>query len=645
MKKKNNIKEIFGPSLDNDIALNNTITVQSKFNLCDKQHVILNKIMEHLNYCKFMYFGLSVNPSKMSKFMKKSAFTVLKTITNKTTNISKEVSVVETFKVVFCRVFGISSRQFNSIDFDIKGLIKSNKTLMEDRLISFEEQQKKKIFKKNKLKCEIEMISKSHGFSTKNTITLQLYNKKTAFLFKLQQEIDKKNTAIDQLRKKIKNNEISVCFGDRKVLNKLSSLFNNSNYNYGKYKNISHSAKESYHLAYIKAWNDSRFNQFFLLGSKDENSGNASCLFSKQSENLYTAKISIPQAVKVELGLACNQLVISNINFKHNEKEILNSLALNEQRKQKEKEYDNKLKNNDPTLLDKDNKIIPKAKYLAGFGVAISFRFIKDTFSDPNRESSSWRILASMDETKKQKSIISKKTGVIAVDINIGHFAVAELNRNRELKKAFNIDFCFSDNIQNSNKTLRKESILKSVKQIIKHAIETKKPIIIEKLDFQRKKSLMKEENTSFNGNANKRKNRILSSFAYSLIIETIKQQAYRNGIAVYEVNPAFTSQIGWLKYAKQYGISRHMAAAYVIGRRSYAIEELFDRNEQIVVNNKIKTIPLLVDRDHCENYFEYCNKNLRNFLKRQVIQNRGLSKNSTQVNKLSVISIPPLNS
>lgn len=203
----------------------------------------------------------------------------------------------------------------------------------------------------------------------------------------------------------------------------------------------------------------------------------------------------------------------------------------------------------------------------------------------------------------------------------------------------------FSDNIQNSNKTLRKESILKSVKQIIKHAIETKKPIIIEKLDFQRKKSLMKEENTSFNGNTNKRKNRILSSFAYSLIIETIKQQAYRNGIAVYEVNPAFTSQIGWLKYSKQYGISRHMAAAYVIGRRSYAIEELFDRNEQIVVNNKIKTIPLLVDRDHCENYFEYCNKNLRNFLKRQVTQNRGLSKNSTQVNKLSVISIPPLNS
>ena len=659
MKKKNNIQEIFGPSLDDDVALNNTITVQAKFNLCHEQHVVLNKIMEHLTYCKFMYFGLIVDSSKMSNFMTKHAITVSKTVIDKKTKELKTINVVETFKVVFCRLFGLSSRQFNSIDFVIKGLIKANKTLMQDRLINFEEQLKKKLATLKKVKGEIQLISLSHGFLTRNPITLQMYEKKTAYLFKLQQDYDKKKTAIARLEKQLNDNKISVCFGDRKILNRLSSLFNDSNYHHGKYKHISQSARTSYHKAYRKLWNDSRFNQFFLLGSKDENNGNSSCLFSKQSESLYSARISIPQAVIDDLKLNYKYLTISNINFKHNEKEILNCLALNEQRKQKEKEYTEKLKTNDPSLIDetadknKDEdsnvedstvKLITKAKYLENEGVAISFRFVKDTFSNPTRTTTSWRILASMDETIQQKAITSKANGVISIDINNDHYAVAELNHIRELKKAFNVNFGFSDRLKNTNKTLRKEAILEAVKTVVKYAIETKKPIVIEKLDFKRKKALMNEENTLF-GSAAKRKNRILSSFAYSMMIETIKQQAYRNGVAVYEVNPAFTSQIGWLKYAKQYGISRHMAAAYVIGRRSYAIEELFERNEQIIVKNQIRTINLLVDRADCETYFEYCNKNLRNFLKRQKDPSRGLSNKSTQVGDLSVISILPLNS
>ena len=81
------------------------------------------------------------------------------------------------------------------------------------------------------------------------------------------------------------------------------------------------------------------------------------------------------------------------------------------------------------------------------------------------------------------------------------------------------------------------------------------------------------------------------------------------------------------------------MAAAYVIGRRTYAIEELFDRNEQVIVKNQIGAVPLLVDRDDCKTYFEYCSKNLRNFLKRQVHESRG-KLNSTQVSSGSVITI-----
>lgn len=645
MKKKNNINDIFGTTLDHDVALNNPITVQAKFKLCSEQDIILNKIMEHLTKCRFIYFNLFVYPHRMKKFIDENTLVIKKEIVNKETKVKEIIEKKETFKVLFCRIYQISSRQFNSIDFFVKGMIKSNKTLMNNHLVNFKDQLKIKLNRLKKLNGEINLLKTSDAFKMKDEKILKKYHQKRTFAYQLNEEIIKKKVSIQRLGNKIKNGTISVCFGNRKVLNRLSSLFNDSNYDNGKYKNTSLQAKKSYQKAYRKLWHDSRFNQFFLLGSKDENNGNASCLFSKQSESLYSVKISIPQFVITQLSLKSKYLIIDNINFKHNEKEILNSFALNNERKLKSQGYEEKIKLNDLTLLDKDNKIIKKSEYLKEEGIAISFRFIKDTFNDPKRFSTAWRILVSMDETKIKKSITSKSNGVLGVDINNGHFSIAEINRKKLLCKAFDIDYGFSDKIENANKTLRKESILKSVKKIIEHAILTQKPIVIEQLDFDRKKSLLKEENELFNISAAKRKNRILSSFAYSMIIETIKQLAYRNGIAVYEVNPAYTSQIGYIKYAKKYGISKHMSAAYVIGRRTYGIEELFERTEQVIVKNQIKTFSLLEDREKCANYYEYCNRNLKGFQKRLLSEDRGKKLESTQIANSITIPILPLNS
>ncbi len=642
---KNRINDIFGKTLDEDIALSNTITVQSKFNLCDEKESILYSIMEHLTHCRFIYFNLLIYPHKMDKFMNEHALIINKKVKNKETNVIEYIKLKETFKVAFCRVYGISSRQFNSIDFFVKGLIQSNKTLIQDRIVSFNDQLRKKINKMDKLKGQINLLKISDAYKNNDDKILKSCKLKQQYLHKLNHSIEQKKHAIQKLEKKVKDNKTNVCFGNRKILNRLSSLFNDSDFDKGKYKNISYAARKSYQKSYRKLWNDSRYNQFFLLGSKDENNGNSSCVFSKLSESTYSVKIAIPVSVQNKLSLKCKYLTIDNINFKHNEKEILNSFALNNERKLKEKEYNQKLKDNCSFLFDEENKLIPKSKYLENYGIALSFRFIKDTFKDPKRKSNDWRILVSMEETNQQKAIVSKSNGVIGIDINVDHYAVADINRNKELKKAFKIKFGFTDNKKNSNSTFRKEEILKSVKQIIKYALEVKKPIVIEKLDFKRKKALLKEEENIFNNDAAKTNNRILSSFAYRLMIEKIKILAYRNGIAVYEVNPAYTSQIGYIKYAKKYGISRHMAAAYVIGRRTYGLEELFERTEQVIVKNQIKTLSLLEDRENCANYYEYCNRNLKGFQKRLLNEDRGKKPKSTQIASLIVIPILPLNS
>ncbi len=101
----------------------------------------------------------------------------------------------------------------------------------------------------------------------------------------------------------------------------------------------------------------------------------------------------------------------------------------------------------------------------------------------------------------------------------------------------------------------------------IERAKETKKPIVIEDLDFPKKKLSLKEK-------GNKKFSRLLSSFAYGLFFVFLKARAYKHGVTVHQVNPAFTSIIGRVNYAKRYGLSVHLAAALCIARRYQQFSE-----------------------------------------------------------------------
>lgn len=68
--------------------------------------------------------------------------------------------------------------------------------------------------------------------------------------------------------------------------------------------------------------------------------------------------------------------------------------------------------------------------------------------------------------------------------------------------------------------------------------------------------------------------NRRTVPFAYKQLAEALTRRALRERLAVKRVNPAYTSWIGQLKYSPQFGISRHVAAAYVIARRGLELQE-----------------------------------------------------------------------
>ncbi len=74
-----------------------------------------------------------------------------------------------------------------------------------------------------------------------------------------------------------------------------------------------------------------------------------------------------------------------------------------------------------------------------------------------------------------------------------------------------------------------------------------------------------------FSGRKSKR---IRHYFGYRSLLEKVKLLAKREGIEVIEVDLAYTSVIGMLKYAPQYMVSKDIAAAYVIARRGLGLRE-----------------------------------------------------------------------
>ena len=88
----------------------------------------------------------------------------------------------------------------------------------------------------------------------------------------------------------------------------------------------------------------------------------------------------------------------------------------------------------------------------------------------------------------------------------------------------------------------------------------------MEDLDFTKKKQQLKYKN--------KRYNQMITSFAYKKLTEYITSKAYRNDIHVYKVDPKYTSFIAKVKYMRLFGLSIHICAAYVIGRRRMGLSE-----------------------------------------------------------------------
>jgi len=345
--------------------------------------------------------------------------------------------------------------------------------------------------------------------------------------------VHQKKRRLFQLKKRLEKlienqDKTSLCFGTRKLFHAQFDLEANG------YKS---------HEEWSADWHHARASEIFFLGSKDETSGNQTCTAKIEKDNTLTLRIRMPNALTSKFG---KYLTISNLTFSYGHEEIIASLADCEQRR----------------LLAqaKDSSYI-------NHGQALTYRFKHDK--------KGWRLFVSTSlpiphwKTNKDK-------GLIGVDINTDHLALVETDRfgNPLCKKTIPL------NLYGKTKEQSLALIGDACALAVSQAEQTLKPLVLEDLDFQKKKLSLKETCTSS-------QSRRLSSFSYQAILTHLKSRAFRKQIEVTQVNPAFTSLIGRVKFALRYGLSIHHAAALCIGRRFLNLSEKVPRHLDKIPDGK----------------------------------------------------------
>lgn len=154
--------------------------------------------------------------------------------------------------------------------------------------------------------------------------------------------------------------------------------------------------------------------------------------------------------------------------------------------------------------------------------------------------------------------------GAVGVDTNPDGLGIAEASGDGNLIRH---EYMREQRIQFAEEGKRDYDVRALAKRVVEVAERTRKPLVIERLGFKQA-----------NGSSGFKKfRRTKANFLHRKILEAIRSRATRRGVPVLDVQPAFTSILGDLKYARMYSLNPHTAAALVIARRGLGLLERQD--------------------------------------------------------------------
>ena len=326
------------------------------------------------------------------------------------------------------------------------------------------------------------------------------------------------------IHQRLENSDPAICFGSKTLFKKQFHLEQNG---------------YSSHRQWQHDWQDARQSQFFIVGSKDESHGCQLCALTQAKDGSLTARLRIPDALADEHG---QYLELTNIHFAHGG-DVINAALENNQRRQS------------LNLKAGRDQFGDLYKH---YGQALSFRFVRDK--------KGWRLLVTT-AAIPGRPCTRPEAGAMGLDINADHLALALIDRHGNPVNKWTIP-CHTFGKTSEQ---RRAVIGDACKQVVELAKQAGVPLVMEHLSFQKKKDELEKSHSA-------RYARMLSGLAYDQIHKTLVSRAYREGVGLTRVNPAYTSVIGRTKFSGQYGLSVHHGAAVAIARRYFRFSERLPR-------------------------------------------------------------------
>ena len=158
--------------------------------------------------------------------------------------------------------------------------------------------------------------------------------------------------------------------------------------------------------------------------------------------------------------------------------------------------------------------------------------------------------------TEPEPSIVSgTSAGIVAVDANKRHLAVTDVSSDGQVLGAARVPLGHGS-----------DAVWQVARELVAQARVAGRPLALEDLDFRRKKAWLRSYGKRFS--------EVLSTFRTRQLQTAVERAARRWGVEVWYVDPAWTTRLGVLKYARRLRLGGHCAAGLVIGRRALGFGE-----------------------------------------------------------------------
>jgi IS605 OrfB family transposase len=260
------------------------------------------------------------------------------------------------------------------------------------------------------------------------------------------------------------------------------------------------------------------------VGSTNYASGNSTVRYNPESGQLT---ITVTPTLQSRFG---KSVTLEGIDFKYHKEALLKAISPVKKTS---------------TRKGKNGVITPTSRNGSAGAVTYNFQFQGERLY----------VNATVDAIEREKHS-SFANGALGVDFNPGSIDWAIGDKHGNLKRHGSIKI----NVQDKRSNQTQDIIGKAVAQIVRVATSQAVPVVIEDLDFTKKKASLREKGKKYA--------RMLSNMAYSQFMQRLEARCSRQGVERVLVDAAYTSVIGVTKYMAMYGLNSGCAAALVVARR-----------------------------------------------------------------------------